>query len=108
MTVERTPELLAAALKSCCDDGGDTSGLIDAMTREYGVELARAAYNLFCSRLPGLDADRRAELYASADVYKQVGSDVSRWFGGSWRFYCTLAAWPYSPPARAGRALINA
>ena len=35
-------------------------------------------------------------------AYEQVGADVR---GPNGRFYCTMAAWPYSPAARSGATL---
>jgi len=35
--------------------------------------------------------------------YKRVGTDIYRLHGTAYRFECTLAAWPISPAARAGK-----
>lgn len=42
-------------------------------------------------------------------VFRRIGDDVYRLDapGAGWRWYCTLASWPYSPPARAGIQLIE-
>ena len=38
-------------------------------------------------------------------AYERVGGDVR---GPNGRFYCTAAAWPYSPAARSGATLMGA
>lgn len=107
-----TPEFLADRLAECLESGGDVTAFSLAMSRHYGRELAAAAYDLFCSRLPGLSAERRAELAARAAAYepapapyKAIDRNVGEWVGGMYRFYCTLAAWPISPAARNGHIL---
>lgn len=37
--------------------------------------------------------------------YIQRAQDVYEWSGSQYRWYCTMAAWPYSPAAKAGNEL---
>lgn len=90
-----TPEFLADRLQEVLDQAGDVSGLLDAMTRHHGRELAEAAYAVLCSRLPGIQKPQ----------YKRFDRQVGEWKNGVYVFYCTIGAWPWSPAARGGYVL---
>lgn len=67
-----------------------------AIERHYGTEHLKAAHAL------AIDLYQEEE---APTPYKAIGRDVGEWRSGMYRFYCTMAAWPYSPAARAGYSL---
>ena len=120
-----TPEFLADRLQEVLDQAGDVSGLLDSMARCYGRDLAEQAYNVLCSRLPGVvtphetlqvahgyprpgDAQWSAYLAEAAlyPLYKLFDDgQIGERKGGVYRFYCYVSSWPISPAARRGYVL---
>lgn len=73
-----------------------------AIERHHGTAHLAAAHALASDLL------RQAEEEAEAAIpapYKRIGGDVGERSGNFYRFYCTMAAWPYSPAARMGAEL---
>jgi len=100
----------------------DVNAFLCAIERHYGAEHMKAAHAL-ASDLPTERSEEvqdgihccatcGALLHCNCDddayaqpAYKLFGREVGEWHGGMYRFYCYLAAWPYSPAARDGAAL---
>lgn len=81
------------ALQSVLDQAGDVQGLLDAITRCEGRDVAEIAYTALCAQLPGTQPD-----YKLFD-----GGEIGEWKGGMYRFYCYVSSWHISPAALSGR-----
>jgi hypothetical protein len=78
-----------------------------AVERHHGADHLRAAHTLahdLSMEASGAVKGDDGSWYRP-EPYAVKGDMVAQWVGGMYRFYCTLAAWQYSPAARSGVAL---
>ena len=97
---------------ACTSESGVCDCLFEFPCQSCGVTLKVQGENLdFVIGIGGLCEmcyyGLRAEDIAipTPPQYKVVGNEVGERCGSIYRFYCTLAAWPYSPAARSGITL---
>lgn len=89
-------------------DEAKVNRFLVAVERQWGTEHMRAAHALATDLyLAAREAEYQAEraTKAAPAPYRLSGGDVSEWKNGMYRFYCTRAAWQYSPAARSGAVL---